>query len=339
LNTIFCSFFESAVENETLSLLIPPPQECLSSWLTEIYGKPVEIERRTLLRHRDLSFVERLWLKDTVPRTLIYKVVLPPWDIERDLHEKILIPSVSNSARLYLSADLCGATVMLVEDFGEISLLDSLKSTKGLPELAGREIARFHRAYSLRVEEMKKAGILRIVLPADFVQLASEMEAELDNQDLISRSQLKVLSEAAETLADRLAAETISLVHGDLYAENLLFDGENLHIIDWSWFARISMAILDLATVSMNHFKNGELSHHGGELVEAYCREYGRDINETCARLPYAEMATRFMFLEWLVERRRRGIMGTTVGPVDILISTVLKELSIRLRDCAGKSD
>ena len=73
----------------------------LQGWLREFYGKSVQISDREVLRHRDLSYVERLYVADGLPESIIYKLVLPPWDIEQDLHERILIPSVSNSPQLF----------------------------------------------------------------------------------------------------------------------------------------------------------------------------------------------------------------------------------------------
>src|SRR4029077_2203273 len=112
-----------AVENESLILLDPPPQERLIGWLHEFYGKPVQIVKRELLRHRDLSLVERLWLDNALPESLIYKVVLPPWDIEQELHQRVLIPSISNSAQLFMSAHFGQLTAMFLEDLGTESLL------------------------------------------------------------------------------------------------------------------------------------------------------------------------------------------------------------------------
>lgn len=322
------------MENETLSLLTPPPQEKLTSWLTEIYGKPVEIERRQLLRHRDLSYVERLWLKDAMPKTLIYKVVLPPWDIEQDLHEHILIPSVSNSARLYLSGTYCGTTALFVEDFGEKSLTDSLQTVPDLASRVGTEIAKLHRAFTYRIPEVRDTNVLRCLTPADFAPLAKNLAEELRNWDLLTVEQVEMMHQLGDLMSEKLGDEPVSLVHGDLYAENLLFDHDHLYIIDWSWFTKISAPILDLATLSMDHFKNGDLVKHRAELIEAYCLEYSRNQEEIYRKLPYAELMGRLLFLEWLVERRRRGIMGTTVGPVEILIASVFAELKMRLESC-----
>lgn len=324
------------MENETLNLMTPPPQERLDAWLSEMYGKQVKIRERKLLRHRDLSYVERLYIDEAMPPTLIYKVVLPPWDVEQDLHEHILIPQVSNSARLYLSGNYNGSTAMLMEDLGETTFLDSLADHNELPQQVGTELAKLHRAFTYRIAEVKETGVLRVLLPADFATLSKEIASELYNWNLVSAEQNIMLIELGERLAEKFANEPVSLVHGDLYAENLLFDGEHLFIIDWSWFTKISTPILDLATLSMEHFKNGALADRRAELIEAYCAEYSRNLQDTYAKLPWAELLGRLLFLEWLVERRRRGIMGTTVGPVEILIGTVLAELNMRLQACAG---
>ncbi len=326
---------EKSVENETLSLLTPPPQDLLINWLAEMYGKRVEIEKRQVLRHRDLSFVERLWVHDAFPKTLIYKVVLPPWDIEQDLHEHILIPGVSNSARLYLAGNHLNQTAMLMEDLGEQELVASLETNTDLPNRVGTELAKLHRAFTYRIQEVQGTGVLRNLLPADFKNLLLQMKQELYNWAIIDSAQEKLLDEIGSMLSERLADEPVSLVHGDLYAENMLFDGQHLWIIDWSWFTKISTPILDLATLTMDHFKNGALREKSAEVLEAYCAEYSRPLEETKEKLPYAELLSRVLFLEWLIERRRRGIMGTTVGPVEIVIASVLAELNLRFQTCA----
>jgi len=75
------------------------------------------------LRHRDLSYVERLWIADSLPQSLIYKLVLPPWDIELDINQRVLSPSVSSSPQLYLTAHHGSLTVLFLEDLGADSLL------------------------------------------------------------------------------------------------------------------------------------------------------------------------------------------------------------------------
>jgi hypothetical protein len=58
-------------ENDSLELLTPAPEEKLQSWLAEFYGKPVRITDRAILRHRDLSYVERLHIEDGLPESII----------------------------------------------------------------------------------------------------------------------------------------------------------------------------------------------------------------------------------------------------------------------------
>ncbi|MBY0358604.1 MAG: phosphotransferase [Candidatus Obscuribacterales bacterium] len=317
------------MENQSLKLLVPPPEERLSSWLEELYGKPVTINKRELLRHRDLSFVERLYFSDAVPETLIYKVVLPPWDIEQELHERVLIPSISNSARLYLSGRHQGMTALFFEDFGHRALVD--QADQEMATTLGVEIARLHRSFTYRIDEIGDSGILKSVLPADYEAFCQTLCSSLKAWQLLNEHQSDCLLNLGRTISLRLRDEPISLVHGDLYAENVLVRKKELFIIDWSWFTHIGSAILDLTTLTMDHFKNGALKPYSQDLLAAYCSEYSRDLRETKRRLPFAEALSRLFFLHWLVERKSRGITGTTIGPVEPVMLQVVEDLIERL--------
>ncbi|MBA3855547.1 MAG: hypothetical protein C0507_01440 [Cyanobacteria bacterium PR.3.49] len=316
-------------EDASLSLLTPVPEEKLQAWLKEFYGKKVEIEERELLRHRDLSYVERLKVRDALPASLIYKQVLPPWDIEQDLHERILIPSITNSAQLYMSAHYGEVTAMFLEDLGNIQVKDV--ATKEIAQRLGEDLAKMHRSYCYRTDELVHMNILSTLLPIDYVEFSAKLTRKLSGWKLASKSQAKSLKTLAATLAPRLAGEPFSLVHGDLYAENIIKRQERLFIIDWSWFTMLGVPLMDLATVTMNHPKNGALSRYCEEIIDAYCFEAGRDAQDVRRVLPHAETLSRLLFLNWLVERRSRGIMGTTVGPVDRLIASIVDELIERL--------
>ncbi len=321
--------FEQIVENESLQLIQAPPPDRLESWLREIYGKPVEVRERQLLRHRDLSFVERLILIDAMPESLIYKVVLPPWDIEQDLHERILIPEVSSSARLYLSGTYRGTVALFLEDLGTVSLLDHQEGD--IAFLLGTELAKLHRAFTYRIAEVREQGILRTLHPLQYPELVATMTDCLKQWSLASDAEVAGLTRFASVLSQSLANEPISLVHGDLYAENLLFNKGKIYIIDWSWFTTIGAPIMDLATITMPHPKNNGFDRKRAEVVEAYCSEYSRPIGEVLELLPFAEALSRLLFLHWLIERRNRGILGTTVGHVDGVIPKIVAELLARL--------
>jgi hypothetical protein len=84
---------------------------------------------------------------------------------------------------------------------------------------------------------------------------------------------------------------------------------------------------MDLATLTMKHHKNGEFHQYSEQVIESYCFESGRDSRDVRKLIPSATTLGRLMFLFWLVERRRRGILGTTVGPVDLLIPKIVDEL------------
>jgi aminoglycoside phosphotransferase (APT) family kinase protein len=152
----------------------------------------------------------------------------------------------------------------------------------------------------------------------------------LNQWHLATADHVRSLERLTSTLAQKFEREPTSLVHGDLYAENIILRGGKMFIIDWSYFTILGVPLLDLATLTMDHYKNGRLVQFRNELIDAYCFESGRDSEEVRALLPYAETLSRLLFLYWLVERRSLGILGTTVGPVDELIPKILTEVSER---------
>ncbi len=314
-----------ASENESLQLLKPVPEERLQGWLREFFGKPVEICKRDLLRHRDFSYVERLYFQDALPETLIYKLVLPPWDIEQDLHERILIPSISSSAQLFLSANYGPITALFLEDLGTVYLKDSAdaKSARQL----GEDLARMHRAYSYRMDELIQMNILRSLTPIDFNEFALELSTWLGEWGDLTKEDCDFLSTSATRVAQHLAGEPISLVHGDLYAENIVCRGGRHFVFDWSWFTIVGVPMVDLATITSDHEKNGALREWRRELLDAYCFESGRQVKEVESLLPFARALERMLFLYWLVERKKRGVTGTTVGPVEDLMKLVMGEI------------
>lgn len=318
------------MEDPSLQLLTPAPPERLEHWLGEFYGKPVTIKKRELLRHRDLSLVERLTIADALPETLIYKLVLPPWDVEQDLHERVLIPSVSNSAQLYLTGHYGNLTALFLEDLGNDSLI-----TYHSAEIAarvGKELAKQHRSYIYRIDELLQSNILPAIVPLDYAEITQTMVESLRDWGLIDGKQAASLHGLASLLAGKLAGEAISLVHGDLYAENLIWCHNRLFIIDWSWFTFIGVPLMDLATLTMEHPKNAGFHQYRNELLDAYCFEYGRELKDLVELLPYGETLSRLLFLRWLVERKNRGINGTTQGPVDNLMIKVIQEIEERQR-------
>lgn len=316
-------------ENESLNLLTPAPESKLLSWVSEFYNKPVQITHREILRHRDLSYVERLFVKDSLPESIIYKLVLPPWDVERDLLEHVLIPSISSSAQLYLSAHHGPLTALFLEDLGSVSL--QTNGTRDIATKLGEELAKLHRAYSYRCDELMQTLVLRTVFPLDYEEFTCTLAQRIAHWNLISNKQFHQLMQLAQCLALQLAGETISLVHGDFYAENVILRNGKLFIIDWSYFTIIGVPLMDLATLTMDHPKNAEFINFRNTVIEAYSYESGRDAQEIHRLLPYAETLSRLLFLSWLVDRKNLGIKGTTVGAVDGVIPKVVQELGERL--------
>lgn len=319
-------------EDSSLKLLTPVPEEKLASWLKEFYGKDIPIARRQVLRHRDFSYVERLCFEDALPDSLIYKLVLPPWDIEQDLHQRVLIPSISASAQLFMTAHHGDLTAMFLEDLGAVYLKDQAEGDDAAK--LGEELAKMHRAYSYRVDELIPLKILRTITPIDFEPFARGLAGSLIEWGNIDGALESSLTAIAGRVAEALAGEPISLVHGDLYAENIVRRGSKFFIIDWSWFTIIGVPLLDLASITSDHDKNGALKEHRNLVIEAYCDESGYRRDAIERSLPYAQAFERLLFLDWLVERKRRGVTGTTVGHVDGLIERIvgaITEIGARL--------
>lgn len=313
-------------EDPSLNLLTPAPEEKLRSWLSEFYGKSVEIVSREVLRHRDLSYVERLVLKDCLPDSLIYKQVLPPWDVEQDLHERILIPSIASSAQLYMTAHSGQVTTMFLEDLGGVNLKEQSVETKTARHL-GEDIARMHRAYSYRIDELIQMNVLRTLNPIDFETFANDVTMPLLEWGDLNDDDAIEIAQAAKEIAHALAGEPTTLVHGDLYAENIIKRNERTFIIDWSWFTQIGVPTMDLASLISDHPKNGELRQHVDEILEAYCFESGRKTEDVQNALPFAAALERLCFLHWLQVRKTMGILGTTVGPVEQLMRSVADDI------------
>jgi Ser/Thr protein kinase RdoA (MazF antagonist) len=318
------------MENETLKLLEPVPEESLRSWLRELYNKPVEIERREVLRHRDLSYVERLYLKGALPESLIYKLVLPPWDIEDDLHREILVPSISNSAKLYLTGHYKKITALFLEDFGTNYLNDHASAS--LAQKLGENLAKMHRSYSYRIAELEPLNILPVWRPQNYKANVAKIIESLNRWKLVTKDDCDLLLRIAQSASERFSDQPLSLVHGDLFAENIVVGDadhpRNLSIIDWSWFTTLGAPVLDVASLCSDHFKNGEFKQYQNDFLEAYCFEAGRSINEVQADLKIAKLFERVFFLHWLETRKDMGIHGTTVGHVDDLIRQIVSDIA-----------
>jgi hypothetical protein len=315
-------------DEPSLNLLTPVPQEQLLSWLSEFYGKPAHIMDREVLRHGDSFYVERLWIADSLPKSLIYKLVMPPWDVEQELHERVLIPSISNSAQLYLSAHYGAITALFLEDLGTNSLCNAASAE--IAGLVGKELAKMHRAYSYRTDELIQSRLLRTVMPLDYGDLANELVSQLGAWQLLRPADSNDLGNLARVLAAKFAGEPTSLVHGDLFAENIILRGNRFFVIDWSWFTILGVPLMDLATLTMSHPNNGSFPLWKNEIVEAYCFESAREPGDVMSLLPHAETLRGLLFLDALVERKKRS-MSSTTGHLDILIPSVVKELSERL--------
>lgn len=318
-----------STENPAIKLMEPVPDKKLFSWLHEFYGKEVSIKSRDILRHRDFSYVERIQLENALPESLIYKLVLPPWDIEQDLHQRVLVPSISSSAQLFMTAHHGSTTALFMEDLGNEYMTE--QANEELAQRFGEDLAKMQRSYSYRIEELLEACILRDLSPDKIIGFTDQLASEFLKTKSITNSQANVITRAAQIARERLKDETVTLIHGDLYAENIVTRKNQLFVFDWSWFTCISSALVDVASMVSEHPKNGKFAEVRTKFIEAYCYESGRKVPEIMDLIPAASAVERLQFLKWLQERKARGVLGTTVGHVDDLITTVISQIEEHL--------
>jgi Ser/Thr protein kinase RdoA (MazF antagonist) len=225
-----------------------------------------------------------------------------------------------------MSAHRGQLTALFLEDLGSASL-----ATTGNAEIAasvGKELAKMHRAYSYRTDELMQTNVLRTVLPLDYSAFTSVLITQLAEWKMIAPEESQNLLTLAHALASKLAGEPISLVHGDLFAENIIQRGERLFIIDWSWFTAIGVPLMDLATLTLEHPKNTGFTQWKQEVIEAYCFESARETEDVRQLLPFAERLSKLFLLDWLVERRKIGKVNPSLIPVDDVIPSVVQNLA-----------
>src|SRR5262249_46231195 len=130
-----------------------------------------------------------------------------------------------------------------------------------------------HRAYQYRTDEIIQMNVLRELTPIDFEEFTLQLIERLTEWKDIDEERAQVISQTGRSLAHRMAGEPITLIHGDLYAENIIMRGNKLFLIDWSWFTMVSVPTVDLASIISKHAKNGILREFSDEVLEAYCFE------------------------------------------------------------------
>ncbi|HMO23289.1 MAG TPA: phosphotransferase, partial [Candidatus Melainabacteria bacterium] len=244
--------------------------------------------------------------------------------------ERVLVPSISNSARLYMTAHHGSVTALFLEDLGNEYLTEH--ATAEIAQLFGEELAKMHRSYTYRMAEIIDSGIMRNLETPNiepFTEKLVEGLMRLGNLDAVRK---KTLLDAASFCKSKLKDEPPTLVHGDLYAENIVLRKDELYLFDWSWFTSIGPCMIDFASMVSDHPKNGIFRNYSKEFAEAYCFESGRKPDEILELASCGAILERLLFLSWLEERKSLGVLGTTVGHVDNLIEKVIGQIEDKLK-------
>jgi thiamine kinase-like enzyme len=98
-----------------------------------------------------------------------------------------------------------------------------------------------------------------------------------------------------ETVIDRLASLPRTLVHGELYASNVLLAGDRVCVVDWE-LAGVGPGVLDLAALTA-----GLADDDASVLAETYrlAREEPPDAKELAFELDCARLHLAIQWLGW----------------------------------------
>lgn len=171
-------------------------------------------------------------------------------------------------------------------------------------------IAKFHRHMTDNlVSVLPHMGHLTS-LPGDWVMKTKELASRTENiAGPLGREASVILTDVAAHCAGVLGYHGPTLVHGDLYGDNVIMTGDGPRIIDWG-FAHVGIGIVDAVTL-LEHIprKNGasmlSLEQQKGILrngmIDAGITDYSQ-VNAN-AELHCAKVLIRMEFLGWLCNR------------------------------------
>jgi thiamine kinase-like enzyme len=310
---------------ETQLAILPLPElSHIEEFVYDCIGKHIITDAYGILRQRDFSLVARFCMING--QYVIYKKVIAPWDCEAQILSAIDAIHSPNIPAILGIRQGDGWAEILQQDVGRISLRD--KNSSQLAERTGALLAQIHQALgdaSTVWPDVIPRLDSREKMAACFHANAHKLERLFPEFDKAAVASLILMG---GIVAEILGETEMGLQHGDVYGENIMlkYDVEPC-FIDWSYFAFVGPKVYDLATLVSGHDKNGSLIHHRQTLISSYTRNAGVSQFHTENLIPAAYRLSRLLFLQWLLARAEMGIMQTTVGPVENLITTVVSEI------------
>lgn len=260
----------------------PTPREVLENGLADYFGRPVAIVDMTgtslwgggndyplqrmavtLASGETLSVIFKRLLPDPDPvgksylrEVLVYRLLLAGGRFDAPA----LYASVHDEAR--------DRYWLFVEDIGDRTLDDADDVEDWLS--AVRWLARLHRAYAGRAEELRNLGCLGEHDERFYHTLGAKARqnfAAAGNPEAFARFE-ELMSDYGSVVSG-LVARPRSLVHGDFASHNVaLQPGGRIRAIDWEW-AAVGIGAWDLVRLLYGW------GFHKAMLIDAYVAELG----------------------------------------------------------------
>jgi hypothetical protein len=157
--------------------------------------------------------------------------------------------------------------VLLLEDIGGPLLRDEPSSTRSLQTLA--DLLRFQVGMQSQLDVLTALG-LRAALPQDFRNQAEQVLLRCGFvAGKTSRSGGRI-DDALHICHKAMRRHPVTLVHGDLYGDNVVWSSEGPKVIDWG-FAHLGVGIMDVASLlTQQERKNGKQDIEEAAQVKMY---------------------------------------------------------------------
>ena len=293
----------------------PDPREVLEQGLSVHFGRPVRIaglKRRS--QATSSHAIERLWVMLASGERLpvVFKRLQPGEELYGNEREVLIYQRLLNGERF--GAPAFYASVhdevekrywLFLEDVGS-STLDEGDVEEWLA--ATRWLAGVHASYHGREDDLRALGCLMEHGPAYYHMVGQTARRNLDLAGATKAlERLDALMGRYDSLVSYLASEPRTLVHSDVFAENLIIQpGGRIRAIDWE-SAAVGLGAWDLAKLLDGW---GSMK---ATFLTAYLAEFERHVGVPLDRegfqrlFEHCEILNSFWHLRWSVEACRNA--------------------------------
>lgn len=161
-----------------------------------------------------------------------------------------------------------------------------------------RWIAEFHRGFEAAVEDVVRRGTPLLRHGRQWLGRWIDRAVCAGSSDT---SGLRFLRDRIDALADRLGEMSVTIVHGELYASNVIVEatsplGHRVSPIDWEMIA-VAPGLVDLAALTAGSWPLAARS----AIEAAYCDALGRTADPSfAAELDACRLALCIQWLGWM---------------------------------------